>query len=491
MESKLIRIEFPCKYDAEENLIVGYASKETIDLDSDLIPAEVWFDALDTFFREGAPIKLLHRPSLVVGETVWLKIVNDGLILASRPIYPEIKGLVEKGLLRGYSIGYWPLEVEEKSNGVRVITKLKLAEISYVDTPANPECYFSEVKAMLRPDIEIHFDPTTGIVTAKGLTAEEMAKLAQLLGQSLESAGVKDLSAVKAIAFKMAEEEPSEEKEEALVEEKAPKWKLYRPGYEHARSLIQNGKISTDPWDAPDFEDFGNDIKTWRLFHLAYDPNGDRDNAGTYAYPYGKNGKVYYNALRAARQRASQFGLQDVYEAAGRLLEMARERLGKEKEEGEKSIGKEILDALKELVAVFGPEALPKAQKEDKEMENLEKEKEIREDEVKETQAPAEESSATEGKAEEARVDIEAKLAELEGLKELPEKFALQEKGMAELSAKVEKLEKAVAQIVEALSALTPKASSVPVVDTREGKEEKKGWGLGLDDWAKRHLKVA
>ena len=41
-----------------------------------------------------------------------------------------------------------------------------------------------------------------------------------------------------------------------------------------------------------------------------------------YKFPFGKGGKIYRSALSAIRQRASQFGYDDVFEAAGKLIEM-------------------------------------------------------------------------------------------------------------------------------------------------------------------------
>jgi len=520
MNDKLVRVTFPCKYDADLGLIIGYASKEVVDLGNDLVPAEVWFEALGTFFQEGAPVKLLHRPSLVVGETVWLKIVSDGLVLASRPLYPEIKGLIERGLLRGYSIGYWPLEVEEREDGVRVLKKLELVEVSLVDVPMNQECYFSEVKDMLRPGIEVHFDPATGIVTAKGLTKEEMARLAELLGQSLEGAGVKDLSCVKAIAFKMAEEDNAsggEARNDQGVEGKEVEG-LETPESiaSEVKALMEEKGISEEEaaWDLAltyyykmfDGEPIEEEKARWTRAFINRLPNaafaviepaylrGETENKNARHLPHhGPNVRNpnedstvdlphYRNALARVtliKPITDSISREELVRRAQRHLEVHRDVL---KTESEK-----VLDALRELASTLGPEILPQPGKEEvKTMEELKKE-ELREDEVKQAETPVAEEK-TEEKAEEKALDIEGKLAELEGLKSLPEKLEIQEKSLGELMEKVARLEDAVSKIVDALSSLSPKASSLPVVDTREGKEERKGWGLGLDKWAKAVL---
>ena len=220
MMDRLVRVEFPIKYDEENDLVVGYANKAIVDLGNDLIPAEAWFDALETFFREGMPVKLLHRPKLVVGETVWLKVVHDGLKLASRPLYPEIKGLIERGLLRGYSVGFYPRDVEVRPDGVTVIRKLDLVEISYVDEPMNQESLFESFgrKFMLREEHEVTFDPKQGVVVISGLSPEEMGKLAQLIGSALEDEGYKSTD-VRTIVFKMADAGPDVGADEKAEEE--------------------------------------------------------------------------------------------------------------------------------------------------------------------------------------------------------------------------------------------------------------------------------
>lgn len=209
MEQKLVHVQFPLELKADDDLIVGYANKAIVDDGGDLIEADVWFSALQTFFREGMPIKLLHRPKLTVGETVSLKIDKDGLWLASRPLLPEVKGLIERGLLTAYSIGYVPREYIKTGEG-RKITALDLYEVSYVDEPMNPGSYFGGKAMPLRETHEIVFDAESGMVTVMGLNAAEMASLAKLIEAGLEQAGVVDPAGIRSIAFKMADESKAE-----------------------------------------------------------------------------------------------------------------------------------------------------------------------------------------------------------------------------------------------------------------------------------------
>lgn len=193
---------FPFAFKEEEGTVVGYANKAIVDDGRDLIPAEVWFSALTTFFKEGTPVKLLHRPGLVVGETLWLKVAKDGLILASRPI-PEVLALIRRGLLNAYSIGFIPKDVEYREDGVRVIKDLDLVEVSYVDVPMNPGCYFAAVK--MRMDHEVIFDKENRRVVILGVSPEEMAELTKGLKELLLKAGVPEGEPLAAVEFKMAE----------------------------------------------------------------------------------------------------------------------------------------------------------------------------------------------------------------------------------------------------------------------------------------------
>lgn len=206
-ETKLRYVRFPLELKAEDDLIVGYANKAVVDTGGDYIPAEVWFEALRTFFREGMPVKLLHRPGLVVGKTVWLKITPEGLVLASRPLYPEVKGLIERGLLRAYSIGYVPTKVAHRADGVREIRGLDLYEVSYVDEPMNQECFFWGFMKM-NMNHEVLFDPEKGVVSILGVTPEEMGQIAAAVKELLVKAGVPEDARLSAIEFKAAPASP-------------------------------------------------------------------------------------------------------------------------------------------------------------------------------------------------------------------------------------------------------------------------------------------
>lgn len=105
--------------------------------------------------------------------------------------------------------------------------------------------------------------------------------------------------------------------------------KLNRKAYNHAKTLINEGKISDGEWEAPKLADFQGGIDEYSLYHLGVDTEADPENAEAYKYPYGKDGKVYLAALRAIKSyTAGARGAprnQEIYDAASELLEMAKE----------------------------------------------------------------------------------------------------------------------------------------------------------------------
>ena len=111
--------------------------------------------------------------------------------------------------------------------------------------------------------------------------------------------------------------------------------KLNEAAYRHARELVEAGKVDrTSAWsfDARDSNALLGDPPDWseyRLWFLGRRPEADEKTKAAWAYPYGKGGKVYRSALVAIRQRAGQQGHREIFDAAGRLLELIdREHLG-------------------------------------------------------------------------------------------------------------------------------------------------------------------
>jgi len=465
MADKLLRVEIPAKYHEDEDLVVGYANKAIVDLGRDYIPAEAWFDALDTFFQAGMPINLLHRPNLRAGETVWLKILPDGLKLASRPTAPGVRELIKAGLLRAYSIGFYPIEEERRPDGVNVIRKLKLAEVSYVDEPMNQGSFFEEKIMPLREDIEIHFDPRTGTVTAFGLTPEEMAEIAKLFGEGL-SHTVPDLGQVKALAFKMADSTDEVEVEikalidEGLTREKAEELLAFDTYYK----MLDGEEVpeAKERWTRAYINRLPDD--SFAVIEPAYKRGETKDKNARHLPHHGPGGGGTRNVnldlphLRNALARANQIKPVTDSISAEELRRRAMAHLEKHRsalEGGRKG----LVHTLLELLGI-------------KEV-NMDKKNIDNEKVVKETSEEPTPREATE-KSQETKVNaLEERLAALE------EKAAKAPEALAELQGKVAALEAALNRLVDIVGQLAPGTAIKP-----NGVEKAKpasDWGLGWD----------
>lgn len=494
MMDRLVRVEFPIKYDEENDLVVGYANKAVVDLGNDLIPAEAWFDALETFFREGMPVKLLHRPKLVVGETVWLKVVHDGLKLASRPLYPEVKGLIERGLLRGYSVGFYPRDVEVRPDGVTVIRKLDLVEISYVDEPMNQESLFESFgrKFMLREEHEVTFDPKQGIVVISGLSPEEMGKLAQLIGSALEDEGYKSTD-VRTIVFKMADAGP-DDRDGGGTDEKAEE-EIPESVKAEIEARVAKGM---DPEQAEfdlaleiyykelDGEEVPEEKAKWSRRYINRLPDaafaviepaylrGETKNKNCRHLPHhnknvkdpNENSTVDLPHYRNALARVSR--IKPVTDSISReeLIRRARRHL-----EVHRGVLKKLWDVLREIFGMKKEESV-----ENKELTQ------VAEDEVKQEKQTQEVSEPTqeEGKqpASEPTQEQDQNTTETPELAEIKEKVRAIPERFNALEGKVAALEQTMNQVIEILKQLAPQPTSLKVNGLDEEREEKFSWGL-------------
>ncbi len=103
--------------------------------------------------------------------------------------------------------------------------------------------------------------------------------------------------------------------------------RLNPAGKEHAQQLIAAGKVDLESdwsFDAEDGNKLlgpnGDDWETFAKFHLGIREDTNPKTKEHYAYPFGKEGKVYRRGLIAAKQRAAQQGHSAILEAATDLL---------------------------------------------------------------------------------------------------------------------------------------------------------------------------
>ena len=107
--------------------------------------------------------------------------------------------------------------------------------------------------------------------------------------------------------------------------------KVNQKALRHAKRLIKEGSIAedSDHWGkhAPTTAKQNRFIKEHGIaefskWYLGIDPSEDKDNKGTYSFPFGDFTKVHRDGVIAAKSRAAQFDHTAVKNAADELLRL-------------------------------------------------------------------------------------------------------------------------------------------------------------------------
>jgi len=132
--------------------ISGYASTRDVDSTNDIVEPTAFANSLPKYLDH--PILLFGHDwySMPIGKVTRAKIDKKGLwidaAIADTTQGRDIKTLVDFGILKSFSIGFWPTDIKspEKDGDPRVIEGLDLAEISVVNVPANRQALFEAAK---------------------------------------------------------------------------------------------------------------------------------------------------------------------------------------------------------------------------------------------------------------------------------------------------------------------------------------------------------
>jgi phage head maturation protease len=138
-ETARMRFYWPiAKVDGERRMVWGYASTEAEDDQGETVTREALAAALDDYMRF-ANIREMHQPS-AVGVAKEAAVDDKGLYLGAKIVDPDAWAKVVEGVYKGFSIGGRVTARDAADR--RLITGLRLTEISVVDRPANPEAVF-------------------------------------------------------------------------------------------------------------------------------------------------------------------------------------------------------------------------------------------------------------------------------------------------------------------------------------------------------------
>lgn len=102
--------------------------------------------------------KFLYEHHTPIGKQLELRETEDGLYgrwsVVDTTAGTDAYKLARHGVLDSLSIGYMPLEWTIRADGVRVLEKVELYEVSAVAMPANEHAVITDVKRALPPASE-------------------------------------------------------------------------------------------------------------------------------------------------------------------------------------------------------------------------------------------------------------------------------------------------------------------------------------------------
>lgn len=164
-------------------IVVGKATGPDLDLDKQICDPEWLSKAMPEWMSTGGNLREQHS-AVAAGVATELSQDGDSWMVAGLIVDPVSARKVEKGVLKGYSIGVKnPQVIKDKAApGGRVVGG-SVVEVSLVDRPCNPTCTLTLAKAAktaTEPELvkveELHEEPAS-MVTPKDL-AERLGKAA-------------------------------------------------------------------------------------------------------------------------------------------------------------------------------------------------------------------------------------------------------------------------------------------------------------------------
>jgi hypothetical protein len=141
--------------------ITGYASLFAApDHEADIIAPGAFDETLQELAKKGRSVPMLwqHEAREPIGLWTHFRTDKRGLLATGRLLIHDVArareahALAKAGAVTGLSIGFRPLEVRrQKESGTRLITRIRLYEVSLVTFPALEEARVSAVKKITTP----------------------------------------------------------------------------------------------------------------------------------------------------------------------------------------------------------------------------------------------------------------------------------------------------------------------------------------------------
>jgi prohead serine protease len=166
--------------------VYGIASTGAVDSEGERISPEAMRAALPDYMKFGA-VRDMHQPN-AVGTAIQAEVDGEGKTLfAAHVVDPLAVKKVETKVFKGFSVGGKVTSRDEADK--KLITGIRLIEVSLVDRPANPEAVFTMYKAETETPVEDEPVPVKD-PPAEPTAAENAAKVAKEDREAIEAIGI-------------------------------------------------------------------------------------------------------------------------------------------------------------------------------------------------------------------------------------------------------------------------------------------------------------
>lgn len=130
--------------------VYGFASSGAVDSEGEIVSPDAMKAAIPDYMKFGA-VREMHQ-SIAAGTAIDASVDDQGRTnFAAHVVDPVAVKKVKASVYKGFSIGGKVTARDEKNS--KIITGLRLVEVSLVDRPANPEAVFTMYKAE-NPDVQ-------------------------------------------------------------------------------------------------------------------------------------------------------------------------------------------------------------------------------------------------------------------------------------------------------------------------------------------------
>jgi HK97 family phage prohead protease len=131
------------KRDDDKRIVEGIATSESIDASGEIIQMSAVKNALEGFMRHPA-LRVMHQ-LIAAGKVTKATLSSKGLYITAKVVDDDAWKKVKEGVLSGFSVG--GKVTGRDPNNSKIITGIRLDEISLVDRPQNPDAVIDVIKA--------------------------------------------------------------------------------------------------------------------------------------------------------------------------------------------------------------------------------------------------------------------------------------------------------------------------------------------------------